>query len=137
MSEATALLHKASETLVSAEILLEAERTTDCVSRAYYAMYQATQSLLLAHGYDTNTHRGARMIFGKHFVKTKKIDRRFAVSLREAFDARLLADYSGESVSRDQAQETLSDAQAFVAEIERQVIDRKEDSGENESSQEK
>lgn len=121
MSESDDLLHKATETLTSAELLFEADRATDCVSRAYYAMYQSTEALLLAHGFESTTHKGARMLLGKHFVKTERIDQRYAASLREAYDARLLADYSGEAVTTEQAREILSDAQAFVAEMRRQL----------------
>lgn len=121
MSESGDLLQKATETLTSAEILFEANRSTDCVSRAYYAMYQATQALLPAHGFESSTHKGARMLFGKHFVKTERIDQRYAASLRQAYDTRLLADYSGETVTNEQARKILSDAQAFVAEMRRQL----------------
>ena len=125
MSESDDLLRKATETLSSAEILFEADRSTDCVSRAYYAMYQATQALLLAHGFESSSHRGARMLFGKHFAKTEKVDQRFATSLREAYDARLLADYSGEVVTNKQSRQILSDARAFVTEMERQLAEKR------------
>lgn len=123
MSESEALLQKATESLTSAEILFEADRSTDCVSRAYYAMHQATQALLLAHGIESTSHKGVRMLFGKHFVKTEKSDRRYAASLREAYDARLVADYSGEAVTSEEAQHLLSDAQAFVAEVQRRFVE--------------
>lgn len=119
MNTSRALLKKAKETLTSVEILFEAGRNTDAVARAYYAMYHAAQALLLAHDIDASTHKGVRLMFGKHFVKTGKIDAPFATSFREAFDARLLADYSGESISREPACQTMEDAQAFIAEIER------------------
>jgi uncharacterized protein (UPF0332 family) len=82
-------------------------------------MYHAAQALLLAHDIDANTHKGGRLMFGKHFVRTGRIDTRFATSLREAFDARLLADYSGASISREQARQIMEASGAFVAEIER------------------
>jgi uncharacterized protein (UPF0332 family) len=121
MSESDDLIQKATDTLTSAKILFEADRPTDCVSRSYYAMYQATQALLVAHDLESNSHKGARMLLGKHFVKPNELDSRFAVALRQAYDARVLADYSGDSVSKKQAQQILSDADTFVAEMKKRL----------------
>lgn len=128
MSESAALLQKATGTLTSAEILFEADRPTDCVSRAYCAMYQATHALLLSHGFESRSHKGARMLLGKHFVKTGEIARKHATALREAYDARLLADYSGDAITIEQAREILSKAKAFVAEMNHRVPSADNDS---------
>jgi hypothetical protein len=60
---------------------LKSKAYEDRVSRAYYAAFHATQALLFTEGLSADTHHGVVTLFGLHFVKTEKFDRRYLTHL--------------------------------------------------------
>lgn len=68
-------IQKASRKLEVAERLLKSEDYEDSVSRAYYAVYHATQAPLQTEGVRAESHKGAVTLFGLLFVKTGKFGR--------------------------------------------------------------
>jgi uncharacterized protein (UPF0332 family) len=112
-------MEQAHETLQEAEILLNASALRGAVNRAYYAMFYALLALLATKQLGTSKHSGALALFDREFVKTGVFPRELSRSLHLAFDRRQTHDY-GEmtQVSRQIAEETLTDAQTFVAAVE-------------------
>lgn len=112
-------MEQAHETLQEAEILLNASTLRGAVNRAYYAMFYALLALLATKQLGTSKHSGALALFDREFVKTGVFPRELSRSLHLAFDRRQTHDY-GEmtQVSRQIAEETLTDAQTFVAAVE-------------------
>ncbi len=70
-------LEKSKEKLRVAKSLLAAKNYEDAVSRAYYSAFHAAQAILLTEGLKTSTHQGTVNLFGLHFVKTGRFDRKF------------------------------------------------------------
>ena len=60
----------------------------------YYACFYAVGALLIKHGINTSSHKGARQKFGQHFVKTSKIDRSLAKHYTDLFVKRSKGDYN-------------------------------------------
>jgi uncharacterized protein (UPF0332 family) len=112
-------MEQAHETLQEAEILLNASALRGAVNRAYYAMFYTLLALLATKQLGTSKHSGALALFDREFVKTGVFARELSRSLHLAFDRRQTHDY-GEmtQVSRQIAEETLMDAQTFVAAVE-------------------
>ena len=84
---------RAEESLVEANILFQNKRWNATINRLYYACFYAVIALLLSHGIRTQTHDGARLQFGLHFVKTGLIDKRFGKLYSKLFDYRQKGDY--------------------------------------------
>jgi uncharacterized protein (UPF0332 family) len=63
------------------------------ISRAYYAMFYATNALLVSQAIFRKTHSGVISAFGQHFVKTGLIEAEYAKMLGQSFDSRLDSDY--------------------------------------------
>ncbi len=112
-------MEQAHETLREAEILLRESAWRGVVNRAYYAMFYALLALLATKGLGPSKHSGALALFDREFVKTGVFPRTLSRSLHLAFDRRQTHDY-GELTPTDRsiAEETLTDARAFVAAIE-------------------
>jgi uncharacterized protein (UPF0332 family) len=112
-------MEQAHETLQEAEILLNASALRGAINRAYYAMFYALLALLATKQLGTSKHSGALALFDREFVKTGVFHRDLSRSLHLAFDRRQTHDY-GEmtQVNRQIAEETLTDAQTFVAAVE-------------------
>jgi len=112
-------VEQAHETLREAEILLNESALRGAINRAYYAMFYALLALLATKQLGTSKHSGALALFDREFVKTGVFARELSRSLHLAFDRRQTHDY-GEmtQVSRQIAEETLMDAQTFVAAVE-------------------
>jgi len=112
-------MEQAQETLREAEILLNESALRGTINRAYYAMFYALLALLATKRLGTSKHSGALALFDREFVKPGVFPRELSRSLRLAFDRRQTHDY-GEmaQVDRQIAEETLADAEMFVAAIE-------------------
>ncbi len=112
-------MEQAHETLREAEILLNESALRGTINRAYYAMFYALLALLATKRLGTSKHSGALALFDREFVKTGMFPRELSRSLRLAFDRRQTHNY-GEmtQINRQIAEETLMDAETFVAAIE-------------------
>ncbi len=86
------------------------------VSRAYYAMFYATEAMLLAEGLSFSSHKGVISAFGEHFVKTGVFPREMGRELNRAFEKRQLSDYEYTFViAKDEAEQLLAQAKEFVS----------------------
>lgn len=64
-------------------------------------------------------------LFNRHFVKTRKVDKRLAVILKDARRSREMADYTElAEFSREDAEAQIGDAEAFVADVEKLLAKR-------------
>ncbi|MFZ5904792.1 MAG: HEPN domain-containing protein [Chloroflexota bacterium] len=87
------LLDKAIDTIESAELLLDHEKTDVAAGRAYYALFYVAEALLNEKGLQFGKHGDVIGAYGKHFSKTKILDQKFHRWLIEGFDTRMVGDY--------------------------------------------
>ncbi|MCL5959623.1 MAG: HEPN domain-containing protein [Chloroflexi bacterium] len=84
----------ADEALGDAEYLLQDNRLKAAANRAYYAMFHAVEAAVATSEVKTpKTHGGAINLFGRHFIRTGIMERRFAKDLQDAYDLRQQSDY--------------------------------------------
>ena len=85
------------------------------VGRAYYAMFHATEALLLSKGLEYSTHRALQSAYGREFAKNALLPGRFHRALLDAYESRLSADYeSGAGIDSETALKHLAGAKEFV-----------------------
>jgi uncharacterized protein (UPF0332 family) len=115
MTRIQQLLDLAQDELETADLLWKNDRYRACISRAYYAMYHATQALLSIKSLNTKTHKGVIQLFGQHFIKTGELPIELARALSDAYDLRQLSDYE-ETVllTQQQAESILNSARSFI-----------------------
>lgn len=70
-------IERANEALLEAKKLVEVGLIYGALSRAYYAVFHAVRALLFSKGLQSKTHEGLRMLFDKHFIQTKTMERKF------------------------------------------------------------
>lgn len=110
-------LQKAGKKLEVAERLFESGDYDDSVSRAYYAVFHASQALLLSEGEKAVTHKGVVTLFGLLFVKTGKFSRNFGKYLANLKDDRESGDYEVFSyIDEETAENALDEAKEFLKE---------------------
>jgi len=73
-----AQIEKSTEKLNAAKLLLKDGFIDDAISRAYYSMFHAASAVLLSAGISVESHSALKNMFGLHFVKTGKIDKKFS-----------------------------------------------------------
>ena len=109
-------IQKAEKKMDVAEKLLKSSDYEDAVSRAYYAVYHATQALLLTEGEKAETHKGVVTLFGLLFVKTGKFDKKMGRYLANLKDDRETGDYEIFSfLDKESAESAISEAREFIA----------------------
>lgn len=117
--KAQALLAKAVQAAVSAKVLLDNGDADGACNRAYYAMFDAARAALLMSGAPVEpevakTHNGLISAFSLHLVKTGHVPVELGKSLNKAEELRLVADYKGDPVEKEDAVWAVSQAQTFV-----------------------
>lgn len=120
MNELKKLFSLALEELDIAKLLLERVHYRTSISRSYYSMYYAAQSLLLSQNIDTSPHKGLIRLFSLHFVKTGKLSLEWSNTLKEAYDLRQLSDYDADFTGTlAEAETILEKAKDFIVEVEK------------------
>lgn len=126
MKEATSLIERARKYLKSARMLLDEQDYESSVSRMYYAMFYATEAVLLTKELAFSSHKGVISAFGEHFVKTDIFPRDMGRELNRAFEMRQLGDYEYTFViSREEAEEVLEKGIEFVEKIARYLSENR------------
>jgi uncharacterized protein (UPF0332 family) len=115
------LLDKARRSLGAAERLLQGGDADFAASRAYYAMFYATQALLLTRDIRRSRHSGLIAAFNESFVKSGEIPARFFLQLRDGFEDRAEGDYGLAEITEEQARAGIAAAHEFVDEIARRI----------------
>jgi len=118
MKEVKTLIQRSERAIASAELLLSERDFDSSVSRSYYAMFYATEALLLTKRLKFSSHRSVISLFGEHFVKSGTFKQEMGRRLSKTFEKRLLGDYSfAPEVNEEEAKEALRWAREFVKEI--------------------
>ncbi|TVL98288.1 MAG: HEPN domain-containing protein [Candidatus Brocadia sp. WS118] len=108
-------IQKANKKLEVAEKLLKSSDYEDAVSRAYYAVFHATQALLLTEGERAETHKGIVTLFGLLFVKTGKFSKNIGKYLANLKDDRESSDYEVFSyIDKATAETAISETKEFL-----------------------
>jgi uncharacterized protein (UPF0332 family) len=121
-------LGRAIESLKAAELCLGAGFVNSAASRAYYAMFQAAQSVLEALGIMRPewSHRSLHSIFNQQLIHQRKVfPRVFRDYLTSALTVRQAADYGEGGISVKIAQRLVRRASAFVNVTTEVLIDGK------------
>ena len=110
-----AYLKRADKALVSAKILFKNDEMEDSASRAYYAMFYAAQAILASKGLNARSHKGARILFGRHIIREGLMGKDYAKMLDKAFDLRQRSDYEAlKKVTRDSVKDAIKSAEEFI-----------------------
>ena len=97
------LLQKAARRIRSARVLVAEGDYDSAVSRAYYAMFYVAEALLLSKGLAYSKHSAVIAAFGKELAKEGVLPVELHAYLREASDARNVADYQAYSDLTEEA----------------------------------
>ena len=115
-----AQVEKRKEKLNAAKALLKDGFIDDAISRAYYSMFHAASAVLLSDGISVESHGALKNMFGLHFVKTGKIDKKFSRWLNKLKDERENGDYDiFTSFDTDDARIDIQEAEEFLEEMQR------------------
>ena len=113
------LMAKAIQAAASAKVLLDTGDSDGACNRAYYAMFDAARAALLVSGAPVEpeiakTHNGLISAFSLHLVKMGRVPVELGRALNKAEELRLIADYKGDPIEKEDAAWAVSQAQAFV-----------------------
>ena len=122
-----ALMAKAETACSSARALLDLGDVDGAANRAYYAMFDAARSALLASDAPVapdigRTHSGLIGAFGNFLVKNGPLSKEMGHLLNRAHEIRLVADYKGDSVEPADVQKIVEQAETFVAAIRAEFL---------------
>jgi len=115
-----AQIEKSKEKLNAARVLLKDGFIDDAISRAYYSMFHAASAVLLSAGIIVDSHSALKNMFGLHFVKTGKIDKKFSRWLNKLKDERENGDYDiFTSFDIEDARVDVQEAEEFLEEMKK------------------
>jgi uncharacterized protein (UPF0332 family) len=87
-------IEKSELTLKSAKVLAANDCWDSCVNRLYYSCFNLVIALLLKNNYESKSHKGIRIQFFHHFVKTELVSIEDGKLFSKLFDMRQKEDYS-------------------------------------------
>jgi uncharacterized protein (UPF0332 family) len=87
-------LDDAKEQLETAKLVLDHGDVRRAISLAYFIYLDAARAALIAKGIAPKSHAGSRSLFGKHFIKTGIVPRKFAAHFDRMEKDRLEATYT-------------------------------------------
>ena len=101
-------LEKVFRAEASAKVLPDIGDADGACNRAYYAMFDAARSALLASGSPVEpeiakTHNSLIAAFSLHLVKTNRVAVELGKSLNRVEELRLVADYKGDHIEKADA----------------------------------
>jgi uncharacterized protein (UPF0332 family) len=112
------LLLKSNQSIQATILLLHDGFSDFSVSRSYYSMFYAVEAILLSQELYFSKHSGVISAFGKNFIKTGILDKKFHQYLLEAFDYRNEGDYgASNSTDSDIAERLISNSKELLAAI--------------------
>lgn len=113
-------LEKSKDDLKWARSILEGGGYRQAISRAYYAAFALASAALLTQHVTRKKHSGIELAFHQFLVKPGFIEPEYAAIYKDAFKARLDADYADATeFTEANARHVLSDAERFVERIEK------------------
>jgi uncharacterized protein (UPF0332 family) len=120
--ESKKLLVKAERALRAAELLLHDGAPDFAAGRAYYAMFYAAESALAERELQFRKHSGVHAAFGEYLAKPGLLDPKLHRWLLNAFDKRILGDYSYEmDVDETAARDMIDQAREFVSAVDKSL----------------
>ena len=109
------IIRKAERSLKAAEELLRKGMPEFAASRAYYTMFYCVEAFLRIKEIEVSKHSSAIALFGREFVKSGEVPRKYLTYVNLAFKTRQVADYSFEvEVSEEEAQAEIERAREFL-----------------------
>ncbi|MCZ7663090.1 MAG: HEPN domain-containing protein [Thermoleophilia bacterium] len=119
-------MDKVSRATSSAKLLLDARDVDGACNSAYYAMFDAAGAALIWSGAPVDatgakTHSGLISAFSLRVVKTGLLPVELGRTLNRAAEIRLVADYTGDEVTLDNARWAVEQAMAFVDAVRRRL----------------
>jgi uncharacterized protein (UPF0332 family) len=129
MLDQSALLEKAHASLMAAQLLNDQGFHDFATSRAYYAMFNVAEALLLGEGLTFSKHSAVIAAFGKSFVKTGRLPERLHRYMIEGQESRNVGDYDVEpGLTEQEAATLISRAGEFIDLAERLLASPADDS---------
>ena len=115
VNEIKEYLKNAKERIESAEILMNAGKYNDAISRIYYSFFDAATAALLAKDLTAKTHHGLIVLFEENFIKTGEISMGVGRWLARAKEAREEADYEAlKKFTEQETKQIIESAKEFV-----------------------
>jgi len=123
IKEVKEYLKNSEERIESAEILMNAGKYNDAISRVYYAFFDAATAALLSKNLTTKTHQGLIITFAENFIKNGKITSNAGKWLSRAKEAREEADYEiHKKFDKKTIEKGIEAAKEFVEEVRGMVL---------------
>jgi uncharacterized protein (UPF0332 family) len=115
-----AQINKSKEKLEAAKSPIQDGFIDDAISRAYYSMFHAASAVLLSEGITVESHSALKNMFGLHFIKPGKINKKFGRWLSRLKDERENGDYDiFTSFDDEDAKVDIEEAEKFLEEMKR------------------
>lgn len=112
-------LVRARTELAAARHLFRGGFAVQALSRAYFAAFHAAEASLLLLGETRSRHAGVIAAFAQLLVKRGEVDEDVGRVLRSLFERRNQADYATLDVPKSEAEAAISDAERFLAAVEK------------------
>jgi uncharacterized protein (UPF0332 family) len=111
-------IQQAEQSILDAQVCADQDMPWVAVNRIYYGMFYAMLALGLLKDYETSKHQQIIGWFNKNFIHTGVFPKQFTQYVKDAYDARIDADYKIDEIpSADDLELLLANMRVFIATI--------------------
>ena len=108
-------IEKAYNTYKAAKVLYDAQLWGGAANRLFYALFHAVCALLIHDGHQVSTHRGSRVLFGLHYIKTNALPQEYGVLYNQLETIRENGDYNySYEATRQELEERMLPAKQMI-----------------------
>ncbi len=112
-------MEKAKRLLGDADTLFQSSSFESSINRAYYAILNASRSLLILRGIEAETHEGTKTMLSKEFIKTGLLPKEFGETFRSIQARRIDSDYGDYvEIGLEEATDSIQRARRFIEKAE-------------------
>lgn len=117
------IIAKSKESLADAKRLHQENHYNGAASRAYYAVFQSLQAILLTLGLSFSKHSGVIGTFNKEFIHKGVFPQDFSKKVKQLYEERQIGDYSfDKQVDPENSNQNIIAAETIIKSIEEYLI---------------
>ncbi len=115
-------LEAGDKALKEVKALLEKGLYEGSISRLYYSIFHYVKALLYLEGLEPKTHEGLERLFGLHYIKTSKVDPKYAKLLGHLQKYREQADYGlTTTFSKEDVEVEIKRVEEFIQQVKKLI----------------
>lgn len=119
------MIKKSESDVETSKILLSFNKFEASINRSYYAIFESMRAVIALDLVEFKKHSGVISYFSQNYLKTNIFDKKYAITIKNAFMYRNKSDYEYFYIAaKSDAEEQYNNAKEFLEEVKKYIDKR-------------